>query len=100
MTPIQFENQTAIQDLYGDFMKPIVFNEQTHILTKDQKQYIPLPIHYDNTHGRGKTTSCWKLTWKERFKILFSGIVWCSQLTFGKQYQPMHLTVTKPIQNI
>ena len=76
-------------------MEPIEFNEQTEIV---KTNYIPFPIHYDNFNGRGKSTSCWKLTWKERFKIFRTGIIWNSQLTFGKTYQPTHLSVTKPIQ--
>jgi len=35
----------------------------------------------------GTLTSCWKLSWKERLKVLFTGKVYCAQLTFGRSLQ-------------
>ena len=74
-------------------MKLLKFPEQTTVIAKDQPQYYPLPAHVD---GEGKVTCCWKLTWSERLKILFTGRVWHQILTFGGALQPQLLLADKP----
>lgn len=77
-------------------MKLIQFPEQTTIIAKDQPQYLPLPAHRHNDKS-GRITCCWELTWKERFKLLFSGIIWHDVLTFNHPLQPQLLSVNKPV---
>ena len=76
-------------------MRPIDFPESTVTLAKDQPQYLPLPVHvsYDSEM---QMTSCWKLTWKERLKLLFTGRIWLAQLTFQSPLHPQLLMVDKP----
>ena len=51
-------------------MKPIKFKEQNIIYAKDQKEYNSLPaFRYDD----GEVISCWRLSLKERIKVLFKG---------------------------
>ncbi len=76
-------------------MRPIEFAQQTDVIAKDQPQYQPLPVFY----GPGpdfEAISCWKLTWRERFKLLFSGILWNRQMTWGHPFQPVVLEVEHP----
>ena len=76
-------------------MKLIEFPEQTLIIAEDQKEYLPLPAYvFRNTEG--EIVCCWKLTWRERIKILFSGILWHHVLTFGQALQPLQLSTEKP----
>jgi hypothetical protein len=75
--------------------KPIDFPESTCVLAKDQPEYLPLPVHITCTRER-ITTSCWKLTWRERFKILLTGKVWVGQLTFGQPLQPQLVDIDSP----
>lgn len=76
-------------------MDLIEFPEHTVIIAKDQPQYRPLPayLHRDDA---GTITCCWKLTWKERFTLLFTGKIWHSILTFRMHLQPQLLQVKKP----
>jgi hypothetical protein len=75
-------------------MKTIEFPEHNKVYAKDQKEYNPLPVH-DRHNYAGEQVSCWELTWKERFKVLFSGKIWLSMWTFGKPLQPVRITVDK-----
>ncbi len=75
-------------------MKPIEFKEQTKVYAKDQKPYLPLPV-YENSYG-GHCISCWKLTFKEKLNLLFTGKLWIKVLNFGKPLQPIRLMVDVP----
>lgn len=76
-------------------MKPIKFKGHNVVFAKDQPQYQPLPALLEKEPGR--VTSCWKLTWRERFKILFTGKLWLSQLSFNEPLQPQLPLVDNPI---
>lgn len=67
-------------------MKPIKFNESNVTLAKDQKPYLPLPVYRDDG---GTVTSCWKLTWIERFQIFVTGKIFISMRTFGMPAMPI-----------
>lgn len=75
-------------------MKPIEFPQQTHVLAKDQPQYLPLPVMFDGEC----MTSCWKLTLLERLKLLFKGRLWISQLTWAERLQPLRPQVENPFK--
>ena len=75
-------------------MKPIEFKEHNKIYAKDQEQYLPLPVYKDDS-DEGNVISCWKLTWWERIKILFTGKMWWSQFTFHLPLQPQRPSVNK-----
>ncbi len=65
-------------------MTPVKFPEQNVVFAKDQPEYLPLPAW---TNGQ-EVTSCWRLTWRERFAVLIKGRIWLTQLTFGQPLQP------------
>lgn len=69
-------------------MKPINFDKQNAILAENQKEYLPLPVYRSDDTG-GSVTSCWGLTWGERFKLLFGGKFYISVLTFNQPPQPI-----------
>lgn len=76
-------------------MNLIEFKEQTEIIAKDQPEYLPMPaLILQNQEGT--VICCWKLTWKEKLKILFTGKIWHSVWTFGQPVQPQLLEVDKP----
>lgn len=66
-------------------MKPIKFKGCNRTYAKDQPEYLNLPVH--KTPG-GDVTSCWKLTWKERLQVFFTGRIYFSVWTFNKPLQP------------
>lgn len=73
-------------------MTPIEFAEQTIVWAKNQPPYLPLPA-YTNEQ---ETISCWKLTWRERFQVLFSGKLWLRQMNFNQPLQPQAPSVQSP----
>ena len=74
------------------------FTEQTVIIAEDQPEYIPLPAYqFDDLEGT--IAFCWKLTWKDRLKVLITGKLWHQVLTFNQPLQPQMLGVNKPIMN-
>ena len=72
-------------------MKAIEFKNQTHKLAETQDQYITLPI-LQIPGKEGEVISCWKLSFKERIKLLFTGILWHNQFTFGNDPMPIRLS--------
>lgn len=64
-------------------MKPIEFPEQTIVWAKDQPPYLPLPAYSDER----ETISCWRLSFGERLRLLFTGRLWLRQLNFGSALQ-------------
>lgn len=74
-------------------MFPVSFPEQTTVVAKDQPEYKPLPAHISSS---GALTCCWRLSFRERLWVLFTGHVWQIVLTFHSPLQPQILIVSKP----
>lgn len=75
-------------------MKPIEFKHQNVVYSKDQPQYEPLPalkIESDNA----EVISCWKMNFKDRIKVLFTGKVWLSLCSFNKPLTPSYMSVNR-----
>ena len=77
-------------------MKPVEFREQNCIYAKDQDPYLPLPAYKTD---KGEVITCWKLTLAERLKVLFTGRLWWSVLTFNQPLQPQWPVVDTPFKN-
>lgn len=77
-------------------MKLIEFSEQTLVIAKDQPEYIPMPAYKYANDKQGTTVFCWGLSWRERLKILFTGLLWHHVLTFNQPMQPQMLGTDKP----
>jgi len=75
-------------------MKVIKFKEVNGTYAKNQPEYIPLPV-FNKYNLEGEVVCCWSLSLKERVKILFTGKLWVSLLTFYKNLQPIRPTVNK-----
>lgn len=78
-------------------MKPVDFEGVNCILAKDQPPYQPLPVMMD-FDSNGCVTSCWRLTWWERLKLLVTGRLWLTQMTFNMASQAILPSVDCPIQ--
>lgn len=61
------------------------------VFAKDQPEYLPLPANFDGQEVETK----WKLSWSERLRILLTGNLYLSLLTFGKPLQPIRLSVLR-----
>jgi len=80
-------------------MKPISFPQVNKTYAKDQKPYLPLPVYEDGQQG-GRIFHCWKLSWKERFKIFFNGVLWINVLNFKQRPQPIKPMINNPFKEI
>lgn len=78
-------------------MKTIEFPEHTTEIAKDQPEYNTLPAHRFKDDSEGRIACCWKMTWRERLRVLFTGIIWHEILTFNQPLQPQRLSVRKPV---
>lgn len=76
-------------------MEPTEFPQANVRIAEGQEEYITIPAHV--VHDvYGETTFCWKLTLRERVKLLFTGKLWHKVLTFGSSLQPQLLGVDDP----
>jgi len=80
-------------------MKPVTFKESNIEFAKNQNEYLTLPVFKNPTDTTGEVISCWQLSFRERLKILFTGVIWLRLLTFNKPLQPQRLTVDTPFEN-
>ena len=75
-------------------MKPIEFKHQNIVFANDQPEYMPLPALKIESE-QGEVISCWRLSFKERVKVLFSGKVWLSLMSFNKPLTPSYMSVNR-----
>jgi hypothetical protein len=79
-------------------MKLIEFPEMTTTYAKSQPPYKPLPAYRQPEDPDGRIICKWKLTIGERIRLLFSGVIWHSVLTFNDPLQPQLLFLKYPFQ--
>ena len=75
-------------------MKPVKFKHQNTVYAKDQKDYEPLPaLKIESPNG--EVISCWKMSVADRVKVLFTGRVWLSLMSFNEPLTPSFLSVNR-----
>jgi hypothetical protein len=74
------------------YMKPVCFPYANAVFAKNQPEYLPLPAWTDSI----QVVSGWSLSWRERFYILFTGMLWIRQMTFGLPLQPLRPQALSP----
>lgn len=75
-------------------MKAVKFKHQNAVFAKDKSEYQPLPaLKIDSPEG--EVISCWKLSLKERIKIVFTGRVWLSIMSFNEPLSPSFMAVNR-----
>lgn len=85
-------------------MNAIEFEDANVRVAENQEEYLTLPALRFNDDN-GTMITCWKLPFKERVKLLFTGIIWMSELTFGSPITPRYFSLdrkevyTKPSDN-
>ena len=75
-------------------MKALKFPEVNATFAENQSEYLPLP-GFKNDSPLGEFVFCMGLSFRERLKILFTGKMWVSLLTFNRPLTPSFLTVNK-----
>lgn len=76
-------------------MEPIHFVEANATFAENQPEYLPLPA-YKTYDREGRVTSCWHLSIRERVRLLFTGRLWFTVLTFNSALQPQLPSTEKP----
>ena len=75
-------------------MKPTTFKHQNIVFASNQSEYLPLPaLKIDSPNG--EVISCWKMSFKERIKVLLTGTVWLSLMSFNKPLTPSYISVNR-----
>ena len=77
-------------------MEVVKFNECNVTYAQDQPEYLPLPAFRSK---EGEVVSCWSLSFFDRLKVLLTGKIWLSVLTFNRQLQPLLMGTTKPLKS-
>ena len=75
-------------------MRPVEFPGANAVYGKDQPEYNPLPSM--RSSDGSQVCSCWGLNLRERLRVLFTGRVYLTLLTFGQPLQPQLMTVEPP----
>jgi hypothetical protein len=75
-------------------MTPKNFDEVNVVFAKDQPEYIPLPA-FLNEAPTGEVITCWRLSFRERIRLLFTGEIWLCMLTFHRPLTPTFVTTKK-----
>jgi len=79
-------------------MKPVKFKGSNCVYAEDQEEYLSLPA-YKHGDEFGSISSCWQLSLRERLKVLFTGRIYSTLLSFGKPLIPQRLDVYSPTSN-
>jgi hypothetical protein len=64
-------------------------------IAKDQPEYIPLPALVSNDFS-GTVTTRWQLSWRERFRVLWTGDIWVQMMCFHKPTTPVKVLAKQP----
>ena len=80
-------------------MKPIKFKQQNVTIAKDQPQYQPIPAHHADDDC-GSVIFCWQLTDEEKQRVMETGVIWHSSMTFGSPFQPQLLSTECPFTEV
>ena len=73
-------------------MKPIKFNESNVVGKGQENLYEALPalLFYD-----GDVVTCWKLSFKDILRIIFTRKLWLCVSTFNNPLQPLFMSTNK-----
>jgi len=81
-------------------MNPVSFPEQTVVIAENQSEYMSLPAHRTPDDPEGRVICCWRLSFRERLRVLVTGQIWHYVLTFGEPLQPQILQTEDPFEPV
>lgn len=76
-------------------MIPVQFPESNAVLARDQGEYEPMAI-YNFGDAEGRVACCFRLSPVEIEEIARTKTLWVQQLTFGRRFQPIRLSIQRP----
>lgn len=88
MTPTKIDGRHCITE------NGVIYEGVT--LARNQPEYLQLPVFRRAQDPSGVLTSRWRLTWRERFRVFISGVVFVQVMTFCEPMQPIKPSIEKP----
>jgi hypothetical protein len=76
-------------------VKPIKFKGCNCVYAENQPEYLPLPS-LKKVGVEGEVISCWQMSWRELFRVIFTRRIYLAVWTFNKSLQPQRIFVTNP----
>lgn len=77
-------------------MIAVQFPESNVVLAANQDEYEPLPVKVYRNDPYGRVACCFRLSDAELDEIVRTRTIWHVQLTFGKSFQPVQLSTSRP----
>jgi hypothetical protein len=75
-------------------MKSIKFKHSNIVFAENQDEYKSLPaLKIEGPEGH--VVTCHKLSFLERLRVLFTGVVWLDMLTFNKPLTPIYMSTKR-----
>lgn len=75
-------------------MKPVKFKHENTVIAEDQPQYMPLPaLKIESPYG--EVVSCWKMSFKDRLKVLITGRIWLALVSYNRPLTPSYLSANR-----
>ena len=74
---------------------PDKFGEANTTFAEGQDEYSTLKGYREEGDQYGTAVFKWKLSFRQRLAVLFTGAIWHGVLTFNKPLQPISLSVDK-----
>lgn len=75
-------------------MKPVDFKHRNVNFAEKQPQYGTLPA-LKIPGEQGAVITCWRLSFKERIKLIFTGHIWMNLLSFNNPLTPSKLSTSR-----
>lgn len=76
-------------------MTAVEFPEQNMVVAKNQAPYLPLPAKISGSPD-GLMAVCYRLTFWEIAKLIFTRKLWIETLTFHRSITPLRPSVHEP----
>ncbi len=76
-------------------LHPLPFGWEAVTYAEDQPEYLQLPV-VRSRDDEARVISRWRLTWRERLRLLWRGELYLQMLTFHHPLQPVLLSVEPP----
>lgn len=75
-------------------MTSVDFKDSNVKFAEEQDNYITLPALRLNDQNDTIIT-CWRLSWHERIKCLFTGRIWMSEMNFNRALTPRYFSLNR-----
>ena len=81
-------------------MKSVDFPQANIALAKDQPQYQTLYVYCNRESPQVPMTMCFELSQEEVNEIVRTGKLYFTQITFGKPFSPINMSVLSPFEEM